>query len=64
MNTTNEALLAAHGLHKAFGRTEALRGASLSVAAGETVAVTGRSGSGSRRCCCAWPGCSARRPER
>ena len=46
MNTTNEALLAAQGLHKAFGRTEALRGASLAVAAGETVAVTGRSGSG------------------
>ena len=46
MNTTNEPLLAAHGLRKAFGRTEALRGASLSVAAGETVAVTGRSGSG------------------
>ena len=46
MNTTNEALLAAHGLHKAFGRTEAQRGPSLSEAAGETVAVTGRSGSG------------------
>ena len=46
MSTTNEALLAAHGLRKAFGRTEALRGASLSVAPGETVAVTGRSGSG------------------
>ena len=46
MNTTNEALLAARGLRKAFGRTEALRGASLAVAAGETVAVTGRSGSG------------------
>ena len=46
MNTTNEALLAAQGLRKAFGRTEALRGASLAVAAGETVAVTGRSGSG------------------
>jgi putative ABC transport system ATP-binding protein len=46
MNPTNEALLAAQGLRKAFGRTEALRGASLTVAAGETVAVTGRSGSG------------------
>lgn len=40
------ALLEATDLHKRFGVTEALRGAELSVSAGEVVAVTGPSGSG------------------
>ncbi|MFB8026399.1 ABC transporter ATP-binding protein [Streptomyces sp. NPDC056465] len=40
------ALISAHGLKKSYGRTEALRGASLDLHAGEILAVTGTSGSG------------------
>jgi putative ABC transport system ATP-binding protein len=39
-------LLAGRNLHKAYGRTAALDGAAIAVAAGEVVAVTGPSGSG------------------
>lgn len=39
-------LLAARDLTKAHGRTEALRGASVELRAGEILAVTGASGSG------------------
>ncbi len=41
-----EVLVEARNLEKAFVRTQALRGASMSVAAGEVVAITGPSGSG------------------
>jgi putative ABC transport system ATP-binding protein len=43
---TGNPLLEARNVHKSFGSTPALRGASLSVAAGEIVAVMGASGSG------------------
>ena len=46
MAPPTETLLAAEGLHKAFGRTPALQGASMEVRPGEVVAVTGPSGSG------------------
>ena len=42
----NETILEARALRKAFGHTEALRGATLAVDEGEIVAVTGPSGSG------------------
>ncbi|QIG41648.1 ABC transporter ATP-binding protein [Nocardioides anomalus] len=44
--TQNELLLQARGLHKGFGSTPALRGASVVVRRGEQLAVTGPSGSG------------------
>ncbi|GAA5203535.1 ABC transporter ATP-binding protein [Streptomyces thinghirensis] len=44
--TTAGPLLAARGLVKSHGRTEALRGASVDLRAGEILAVTGASGSG------------------
>ncbi|WP_405114202.1 ABC transporter ATP-binding protein [Micromonospora sp. NBC_01405] len=43
---TGAELLAAEDLHRAFGQTPALAGASLAVRAGEVVAVMGPSGSG------------------
>jgi putative ABC transport system ATP-binding protein len=42
----HDVLLDARSLRKSYGRTEALRGASLAVSAGEIVAITGPSGSG------------------
>lgn len=42
----SEPLIVARGLHKAYGRTEALRGVSIDIAAGDRVAITGPSGSG------------------
>ncbi|CAI9417639.1 ABC transporter ATP-binding protein [Nocardioides sp. T2.26MG-1] len=41
-----EPILSAHGIHKSFGRTVALRGAALELRPGECVAITGPSGSG------------------
>ncbi|MEQ4301926.1 ABC transporter ATP-binding protein [Plantactinospora sp. B6F1] len=46
MNTEEQPLLAAVELHKAYGATPALAGASLAIRAGEVVAVMGPSGSG------------------
>lgn len=43
---TDGSLLAARGVHRSFGTTEALRAVDLDVAAGEIVAVMGPSGSG------------------
>jgi ABC-type sugar transport system ATPase subunit len=46
-------LLEARHIEKAFGRTHALRGVSLTVESGETVASTGRAARASRRSCTA-----------
>ncbi|MEU5506274.1 ABC transporter ATP-binding protein [Streptomyces fungicidicus] len=46
VDNTAGPLLAGRGLVKAHGRTEALRGASVELRAGEILAVTGSSGSG------------------
>ena len=43
---TRDPFLDARALRKTYGRTEALRGASLTVVRGEVVAITGPSGSG------------------
>ena len=46
MTDTPQSILTAHGVHKSFGRTVALRGAALEVQPGEGVAISGPSGSG------------------
>ncbi len=46
MTAEQTPVLAARGVVKSFGRTEALRGADVTVAAGEILAVMGPSGSG------------------
>jgi putative ABC transport system ATP-binding protein len=46
MATLHDGLLEARDIHRSFGQTPALRGASLAVADGEIVAVVGPSGSG------------------
>ena len=45
-NRTRSPLIEARGITKSFGQTQALRGASVAVAAGEILAVMGPSGSG------------------
>jgi putative ABC transport system ATP-binding protein len=45
-NGTRRPLIEARGITKSFGQTQALRGASVAVAAGEILAVMGPSGSG------------------
>ena len=45
-STTSLIVLVAHGLHKRAGGQPVLRGASLRVQSGETVAITGASGAG------------------
>ena len=45
-NGTRSPLIEARGVTKSFGQTQALRGASVAVAAGEILAVMGPSGSG------------------
>ena len=44
-NGTRSPLIEARGVTKSFGQTQALRGASVAVAAGEILAVMGPSGS-------------------
>jgi putative ABC transport system ATP-binding protein len=46
MNGSEPVILEARGVRKRFGPTEALRGAELTVTAGETIAIIGASGSG------------------
>lgn len=46
MSTPSGAAVAVEGVSKSFGRIASLRDVSLSIAAGEAIAITGRSGSG------------------